>query len=281
MERVNAVAATDAKVQQPASWRPPILRIGLQRGRIEVRQFFRSNGQVIATFSMPVLLLVMMASVFNFVIAGLDSQQIYVTGMLGVGVMSSSFQSMGLQVASERRSGALKRLRGTPMPPASYFAGKIIMVVVTSLVQAAIVLTLGVVFYHLRLPSSMAKWATFAWVYLLGITACTLLGIGYSTLQRDEGGAVIVLPFTLLQFLSGVFVLPSMLPTWVQYAGEVFPLAWLCKGMRSVFLPAAYARLEPGGGWEHGMTFLVLAAWAVVGLALCLKTFRWRSAIDG
>lgn len=278
---MNAVAVAASTETQAAPWRPPVLRISLQRGRVEIRQFFRSKGQVVSTFSMPVLLLVMMASVFKFDISGLDTQQIYVTGMLAVGVMSSSFQSMGLQVAAERRTGALKRLRGTPMPPSSYFAGKIIMVVVTSVLQAVIVLALGVFFYHLQLPASMAKWAMFAGIYLLGITACTLLGIAYSTLQRDEGGAMIALPYMLLQFLSGVFVLPSMLPTWVQYTGEVFPLAWLCKGMRSVFLPAAYARLEPGGGWEHGMTFLVLACWGVAALVLCLKTFRWRSVIDG
>lgn len=278
---MSAVATVINETQAATTWRPSVLHISLQRGRIEIRQFFRSKGQLIATFSTPVLLLVMMASVFKFTISGLNTQQIYVTGMLAVGVMSSSFQSMGLQVAGERRNGALKRLRGTPMPPASYFLGKIIMVVVTSVLQAVIVLTLGVLFYHVQLPSSMAKWATFAWIYVLGITACTLLGIAYSSLQRDEGGAMIALPYMLLQFLSGVFVLPSMLPTWVQYTGEVFPLAWLCKGMRSVFLPSAYARLEPGGGWEHGMTFLVLAAWGVAGLILCLKTFRWRSVIDG
>lgn len=278
---MNAVAGTIDNKTQTVPWHPSVLRIGLQRGRIEIRQFFRSKGQVIATFSMPVLLLVMMASVFKFAISGLNTQPIYVTGMLAVGVMSSSFQSMGLQVSSERRNGALKRLRGTPMPPASYFIGKIIMVVATSVLQAAIVLTLGVTFYHLQLPSSMATWLTFAWIYLLGITACTLLGVAYSSAQRDEGGSMIALPYMLLQFVSGVFVLPSMMPAWVQHVGDVFPLAWLCKGMRSVFLSDAYARVEPGGGWEHGLTFLVLAGWGVAGLILCLKTFRWRSVIDG
>ena len=277
---MNTVAVVGT-LEQAAPWRFPVLRISLQRGRIEIRQFFRSKGQIIATFAGPVLLLVMMASVFKFSVSGLNSQQIYVTGILGVGVMSSSFQTMGFQVAAERRNGALKRLRGTPMPPVSYFAGKVIMVVVTSLLQAIILLILGVAFFHIQLPASTAKWATFAWVYLLGITSCTLLGIAYSTLQRDEGGAAITLPYLLLQFVSGIFVLPSFMPTWVQYTGEIFPLAWLCKGMRSVFLPAAYARLEPGGGYEHAMTFLVLAGWGVAGLVLCLKTFRWRSAVDG
>ena len=29
------------------------------------------------------------------------------------------------------------------------------------------------------------------------------------------------------------------------------------------------------GAWELGRTALVLGAWAVVGLVLCVRTFRW------
>ena len=29
------------------------------------------------------------------------------------------------------------------------------------------------------------------------------------------------------------------------------------------------------GSWETGRTLLVLAAWAVVGLVLCVTTFKW------
>jgi ABC-2 type transport system permease protein len=56
-----------------------------------------------------------------------------------------------------------------------------------------------------------------------------------------------------------------------------FPLKWMGQGMRSVFLPEHAAALEAAGTWEHGRTALVLAAWIVAGLVLCLRTFRWQS----
>ena len=43
-----------------------------------------------------------------------------------------------------------------------------------------------------------------------------------------------------------------------------------------MFLPDSFT-LEPAHGWEHGHTALVLAAWAVGGLFLALRTFRWQS----
>jgi ABC-2 type transport system permease protein len=58
----------------------------------------------------------------------------------------------------------------------------------------------------------------------------------------------------------------------------VFPLKWMAQGLRSAFLPAHAAVLEPAHSWEHGKTALVLAAWVAAGLVLCIRTFRWQSA---
>ena len=44
----------------------------------------------------------------------------------------------------------------------------------------------------------------------------------------------------------------------------------------------ATSSLSPqiAGGWEHGRTALVLAAWVIIGVVVCVRTFRWRRA-DG
>jgi ABC-2 type transport system permease protein len=47
-----------------------------------------------------------------------------------------------------------------------------------------------------------------------------------------------------------------------------------------VFLPDTFARQEPAHSWEHGRIALILALWAVGGLILVLRTFRWRSTKD-
>jgi ABC-2 type transport system permease protein len=44
--------------------------------------------------------------------------------------------------------------------------------------------------------------------------------------------------------------------------------------MRSVFLPDSFAAREVGG-WQLPQTALVLAGWTVLGLLLCVRTFRW------
>jgi ABC-2 type transport system permease protein len=203
--------------------------------------------------------------------------------MIAAGLFGTSFQNLAIAIPIERDSGGLKRLEGTPMPKSAYFIGKVILVAFVAAVQNVLLLAIGVLFYDLRLPSTADRWITYAWVSLLGITACTLLGIAATGLVKNGKSApAVISPIAIvLQFISGVFFVYASLPTWMQEAAAVFPLKWMTQGMRSVFLPASYAAQEPAGSWEHGRIALVLGIWSVAGLLISLRTFRWRSREDG
>lgn len=259
-------------------------RLGVLRGGLEIKQFYRHRPQLAFVFAMPIVMLVLLSSVFAG--AGTEDgatiQQLFLSGMLGLGVLSSSFQTLAMQIGGERRYGGLKRLRSTPMPKSSYFIGKVIMVLAVNLAQTFVLLLVGTAFLHISVPKTVGPWLTFAWVYLLGITACSLLGIAYSSLLRDaQSGALIILPMTVLQFISGAYIVFSQLPKGLQSVAAFFPLKWLCQGLRSVFLPGSYTQLESAGSWEHGRVALVLGTWAVAGMVLCLTTFRWKGRDDG
>jgi ABC-2 type transport system permease protein len=53
----------------------------------------------------------------------------------------------------------------------------------------------------------------------------------------------------------------------------------MAQGLRSVFLPDSMAALEPAGSWELGRTALILMLWCIVGLLLCVATFRWQDRV--
>jgi ABC-2 type transport system permease protein len=258
------------------------LRIGLSRGRLELTQFAQDRAAVILFVLFPVVMLVLFASIFKGTEGGVPVKEIYTAGFIAVGTVSTSFQILALQVAGERHNGTLKRLRGTPMPKPSYFIGKIILVLVLSLVQVGVLLGVGALFFGVSAPHSPMRWLTLAWVFLLGVAGCTLLGIAYSSLVAPStGGILVVLPVIALQFISGVFIPFNQLPRGIQEVAAVFPLKWIAQGMRSVFLPDSFTALEPAGQWEHGKTALILGAWAVAALVLCLTTFKWRDRGDG
>ena len=270
----------DAAGRLPGAWAH-----GLHRGVLEIKQFFRQREQVVFTFAFPVVFLFLFASIFHDAVrgSGVTASQLYVPAMMASGIMSTSFQSLGISIAVERDEKVLRRLRGTPIPPTAYFLGKIWLVLFTGVLETAILLLVGTTVYGVHLPSEAGKWLDFGWIFVLGLTACALLGIAISSVPRSAKSAssVVVLPFLVVQFISGVYISVDNIPGWMLNIGALFPLKWLCQGLRGVFLPDSAKVLEQAGSWEFGRIALVLAAWCVGGLALCLLTFRWKDRRGG
>ncbi len=268
---------------------PSTLSLGVARTRLELRQFFRERDAVMFIFAYPIIMLAIFATVFGKDGAtvgpepGVPFATYFLPGMIATGVLLTSFQNLAIGIAEERDNGALKRLRGTPMPASAFFLGKIGVVLVTSVLQVALLLVVAATAFDVELPSDAGRWATLAWVFVLGTASGAICGVAFSSLPRSARSAnAIVGPVVLiLQFASGVFFMYSDLPSWMQQAAALFPLKWLAQGMRSVFLPDWATSLESAGSWEHGRTALVLGGYLVVGLVVALRTFRWRRRDDG
>lgn len=277
---MSATVPTPSRDRIESGRRPTPSALGLAYARttIEVKQFFRERDAMIFIFAFPVVMLAIFGSVFDDEIApGVSFTQYFTAGMIATGVMLTSFQSLAIGIAVERDDGTLKRLRGTPMPPIAFFLGKIGLVVLTGVVQTAILLVIGALAFGLKLPATPELWVRFVWVFVLGTAAGTVLGIAFSSVPRSARSAsAVVSPIVIvLQFVSGVYFVFTDLPAWMQTLGSLFPLKWLAQGMRSVFLPDSFATQEAAGSWQLGWVVLILALWAVVGLFFCLRSFRW------
>ena len=266
-----------AATARPQRALPSVARVCRTRAGVEVKEFFRQRESVVFTLMFPVILLGVFGAVLDYDLgSGVSFTQYFMAGVIAAGILGASLQNMAINIATERSDGTLKGLAGSPMPKSAYFVGKVVLVLVVTVAIIAILLGVGLL-YGIDLPSG-ADWLTFAWVAVLGAAACTLLGIAVSTLARNgRSASATVTPIALvLQFISGVFLQFSQVPEWLQTIAALFPLKWMAQGLRSVFLPDALAAQEPAGTWELGRVALVLAVWCVIGLLLCIRTFRWQ-----
>lgn len=262
-----------------------LLRAVAVRSRVEFLQFYREPVQVVFGFAFPIVLFAIFATVFDDSWTMTDGTEVglpsyYLAGMIAAAVMTSGFQSTAEIIATERDDRTLRRLSVSAMPRSAYLLGKIVLVLVNTAAQTAVLLAVARLLFDVPMPHAPL---TFAWVLLLGTAAATAAGIAFaSALPSGRAAIAAATPITVvLSFFSGSYIPMSELPTWLQNLGYVFPQAWIARGLRVSLLPEEFGEqieIAPFG-LEHlpalMLAALVLTAWLVVMLVLARTTFRW------
>ena len=264
--------------------RMPLLHIGLSRGLIEIRQFFRARDSVVFMFTLPILFMIIFGAIFGDQPMGPRHtySQALVPALMTYSILSTGMVNIGVWIAIDRENGTLRRLMTTPMPRSAYFVGKVVMVCVVGLISLSLLVSAGVMLFDVRLPASPGKWLTLGWVTFLGFATLSVLGVAMSSLvsHARSAAAVMNLPSLTLAFISGIFIRHTEIPEWMYDVASLFPVKWIAQGLRSGFLPDSFMRFEPSGSWEHGRILMVLFAWLIVGIVLCVTTFRWKREQD-
>ncbi len=257
------------------------LALGLDRTVLELKMYSREKEAVFFSFLLPILLLALFSTIFGGQFEGGDGTmtagRFFLPGMVAAGVLLTSFQTMAMSVATERDDGTLKRLRATPMPPLAYFLGKVGLVAVSSLAQVALLLLVARVAYGVELPTDASAWGRFASVFALGVLAghgardrvllARLGPLGRRGRHRADPRPAVHLR-RLHRLQRHPRLAPSRWPRSSRSSGS--PRACARRSTRTTWRP-----LEMAGSWETGRTLLVLAAWTLVGLVLCVTTFKW------
>jgi ABC-2 type transport system permease protein len=182
-------------------------------------------------------------------------------------VMTTTFTALAFNVTFLREQGILKRIKGTPLPPVSYFGGLIANAVANAVVQVALVIAIGHVLYSVPWPRDWLELIVFV---LLGVVAFSALGIAMAQAipNFDAAAAYVNAVFLPLIFISGTFYETKHLPTVLDDVGRILPLRHVIDGLRGAIA---------GPGLGHNVEALVvLAAWCAGGIFLSLRYFRWE-----
>jgi ABC-2 type transport system permease protein len=233
------------------------------------RLFWRSPESAFFTFLLPVLLLVLLGSVYgDEEIDGVRAAGYLVAGLIGYGVVATTFAGLAINLVIRRESGVLKRVRGTPLPPAIYLAAVIVSEVIVIAIQVVAQILIGRYLLDAGWPESLGGLVV---ALLLGAVAFAALGLAVTGFVRSaEGSSAVVnaiyLPMT---FISGVFFSVSAMPGFLEAIANVLPLTYLLDLIRDVYLDGT----SLGSAWT---AIGVIALWGVVGLAVSLRSFRWE-----
>lgn len=241
------------------------------QARSQNRTFWRTPVAAFFTLALPVFFLVLFSVIFGSdeVAEGYRFSQFFAPAMAVFSAVSATFTSLSIGTALARDQGILKRVRGTPLPPWIYMAGRIGSGVWIALISVVVMFIIGWAFFGFIMLWGGLLVAVL--VFGLGIATFSALGLAVCALVKngDAVPAVANAFFLPMAFISGIFIPLEDAPRWLVILGDIFPLKHFAAPFGAAFDPFHTGQIL---GWEN---LAILGAWLALGLVITTRFFSW------
>jgi ABC-2 type transport system permease protein len=248
------------------------MRLLLHQLRIEQLLFWRSREAAIFIFAFPIMLFLLLGSVYQdrltISFGRFPSAEVLLGGMIGYGAANTAFAGIAITLVIRREEGILKRLRATPLPVWALIGALLLSTLAVFVLETIALFALGRLSFGTPMPGHVASLLA---AIVLSSACFAALGIATASLLRSSQGAsaavnVILLP---MAFVSGSFGPTRHLPAVLRAIGYVLPLKYAIRLVDAVYL---------GGQeiWSQPTAIAVLLAWGVGGAVVALTRFQWE-----
>ena len=244
----------------------PVASMALAHAIMETRLLLRNGEQLLIAIVIPLLLLVGGAESGGVVDLGSGRRiDVLTPGVLALAVLSTSFTSLAIATAFERRYGVLKRLGASPLPRTGLLVGKALSVLAIEIGQLAVIAAVGLALAWRPSGGVLALLEAFLLV-VLGTAVFASLGLLLAGTVRAEAAlAAANLVYVVLLAAGAVLIPVTSYPDGMQPVVSVLPSGALAQGLRD-------ALSGDGLGIGH---VVVLLAWLAAGSVLTVRTFSW------
>ena len=244
------------------------MRVFFHELRAQQLAFWRSKEAALFIFLFPMLLFVLLGSVYSGTIYGVPAPQALLAGLVGYGCANTAFAGLAIQLVVRRELGILKRLRATPLPATTYIAAMLASTLIVFAIQTIALFLIGRIAYGTPFPSAIGSLIL---AVVIGAASFAALGVATASLIRSSEGSSAVVNFVLLPmaFLTGSFGPTRHYPAFLRAIGDVLPLKYFIEIMNAVYL-------RGDALWTKPAAIGVLAAWGATGLVVAALKFRWE-----
>lgn len=233
--------------------------------RYQNKIFWRTPIAAFFTLAFPLMLLLLFATLF-----GSDTAQYFAPGLAVFAAVSASYTNLAIGTSIARDNGILKRVRGTPLPPWVYIAGRVGSAVYLGFIAVVLMMGVGVVFYGIEviprtLPAALVT-------FLLGTACFAALGMLVAALSPNGDATPAITNGTLLPiaFISDIFIQLQDAPEWMSTLGGIFPLKPFTVAFRDAFDP------NLTGAQFHWPELGLLLLWGAAAAVIAVRRFEWE-----
>src|SRR4029077_6491012 len=175
-----------------------------------------------------------------------------------------------LSVTREIERGTMESLLSMPIKPVEVMFGKIIPYVIVGIVQATLIVGIGVLLFGVPILGSIALLALLTTLF---ITVNLAIGYTFSTIVQNQLQAMqLSMMFFLPSILLSGFMFPfAGMPVWAQYVGEGVPLTHFVRIVRAIMLK---------GATIQNLQYDTIALIALMLLAMTIAVPRFRRTLE-
>ncbi len=242
--------------------------------------FWRTPVAAFFTLIFPLMFLIVFTLIFGndeIPELGVTTAQFYAPALAVFGAVSATYTNLAIGTAIARDAGILKRVRGTPLPPWLYIAGRIGSACYLAAIAAAIMLTVGIIAFGVQLYGEAVP--SLLLTFAVGVACWSALGMLAAAVSPSGDAAPAITNATLLPlaFISDVFIPPGPnTPTWLSTVADLFPLKPFAVAFQDAFNPQVVAAADSWVDHFHWAELGVMVVWGVAGVLLAVRLFRWE-----
>jgi ABC-2 type transport system permease protein len=158
-----------------------------------------------------------------------------VPGLICIVLTISTLLITTLSITRERERGTMENLLAMPVRPLEVMVAKIVPYIAVGYIQVLLILAVSAAVFDLPVRGSLPLLLLSLGLFIASNLA---LGLTFSTLATNQMQAIQMAQFMLLpSFLLSGFMFPFQgMPTWAQWAGEMFPVTHALRIARGVLL---------------------------------------------
>jgi len=191
-----------------------------------------------------------------------------VAGIVGFSLMSLAIFGMANGFPSDKKSGALRRLRATPIRASQLILATALEYLFIGLITVVIMFGVATFLFDFSMRGSYLTLMAFT---LLGTFSLFGFGMAIGGWAKNENQSaplsnLIAFP---MMFLTGVFFPVYLLPLWLQSISHFLPLTPIIDGIRMIITEnASFLTLGP--------QLAIIFGWTIIIYAVAFRVFRWE-----
>lgn len=238
--------------------------------KMEMKLFFREVIAVFFTFLLPAVSFIIFGNMFGGeTYDGYNYTDTYIPAMIAIILFTTGFFTIGLQVVIDREKGVYKRLKGTPLSPASVFSAIIVKGFLAVYVGAVEIVLLGKYMFDANMSDTL-----FQFFLAITLSAITFFALGFvlaAVAKRMQTAlAISFIMMYPMMFLSGSTMPLDKLPKFMQVLSDFIPMTYVVDLLQAGWVGTLYTETAV-------MPAVILSAMLIVSVFVGVKFFKWES----